>query len=289
MDALSQHQRAAPLHNTAKKHVRTEPSMCWQHFVPTRNERQQITFTTCKICKKTYKYNHSTTNMMAHLRCEHGIFKQQDHLVEQTTTTAAAGCFDPSQQQTVSPSLPTSSSSLSSGLPRSPCETTTLEGSRRTIKKNKYNTQKAQRISLLLKFIILTDQALSLVDNIHFKNLVGSLCDDSDFRMPCAKTLVRNLIPQSVVDVKRRLQEELSKVSWCAITCDCWRSLACESYIGITCHYINDQFKLISRTLGLVYLDGQSHTAEYLHTKLAEFFRQWNIDTKVTASSFKVF
>ena len=251
--------------NVTKKHVRTEPSACWQHFTATRNAQGQITFTTCNICSKAYKYKNSTTNMLAHLRTEHNIFSkssEEERLAKETDKLYE----DPSQQQ-LSQSSPSSSQ---------PDQQQTIANN--PIAKRKYNTQNKQQVQLMLKFLVKTNQSISLLDNEHFKAFIASI---SNFKTPCSKTLINHLIPRAVLDVKRQIIEELTNIHWCSITCDCWRSLANQSYIGITCHYINKEFQLVSRTLGLAYLDEIHHTGEYIHRELSTFFQKWKIDSKV--------
>ncbi len=93
----------------SKKHVRTEPSLCWQYFIPTRNQRQQIIFTKCKICSKVYQHKNSTTTMLTHLRKEHSIYNNKPAAQDEY-----AADIDPSQQQHLSQLQPSQNSSPSS-------------------------------------------------------------------------------------------------------------------------------------------------------------------------------
>jgi hypothetical protein len=94
--------------NVTKKHVRTEPSVCWQHFTATRNAQGQITFTIRNVCSKAYKYKNSTTNMLAHLRTEHNIFSKSSE--EESIVKEIDRIYeDPSQQQSSHTTSPSSS------------------------------------------------------------------------------------------------------------------------------------------------------------------------------------
>lgn len=63
-------------------------------------------------------------------------------------------------------------------------------------------------------------------------------------------------------------------------TTDCWTSLAHESYIGITCHFLDKNCKLCSLTLDVLQIL-QDETADSLVTILNDSFLSWNIHTKV--------
>lgn len=68
--------------------------------------------------------------------------------------------------------------------------------------------------------------------------------------------------------------------SRCSITTDCWTSKSNQAYIGITCHYINEDFDLISNVLSLKHLT-DNHTADYIHTNINCVLRDWDLENKV--------
>ena len=72
-------------------------------------------------------------------------------------------------------------------------------------------------------------------------------------------------------------------MQFCGITCDNWLSLTTESYMGVTCHYINEDWQLISRVIALKHLT-DDHNADYLYETLFNILCEWNILAKVVAS-----
>ena len=68
-----------------------------------------------------------------------------------------------------------------------------------------------------------------------------------------------------------------SKVS---ITCDCWTSKSQNSYLGVTCHYIDNNMKFKNKVIALRYVM-ESKTADYLHENLVKILEQWKIQEKV--------
>ncbi|KAJ8967582.1 hypothetical protein NQ314_002767, partial [Rhamnusium bicolor] len=75
------------------------------------------------------------------------------------------------------------------------------------------------------------------------------------------------------------LQQKLSKVKSVCITIDHWRSSANESYIGVTAHYIDDQFEMCSSLLQCSLFEG-SHTATAIADELRMILDHWNLTQK---------
>lgn len=55
-----------------------------------------------------------------------------------------------------------------------------------------------------------------------------------------------------------KLKCELNSIKYLAVTCDSWTSIATESYLTLTCHYIKD-FVLKSAVLSTKLLGGEAN------------------------------
>ena len=64
--------------------------------------------------------------------------------------------------------------------------------------------------------------------------------------------------------LKEQLLLHIKTISKCCITSDIWISNSQFSYLSATLHFINDNWELSSRVLGLYYLD-QPHCADYIY------------------------
>lgn len=64
-----------------------------------------------------------------------------------------------------------------------------------------------------------------------------------------------------------------------ALTCDCWTSRNAISYLTITCHYIDEQWRLASSVLQTRAVE-TSHTASNLADLLTEAIQKWDISDK---------
>lgn len=66
-----------------------------------------------------------------------------------------------------------------------------------------------------------------------------------------------------------------------ALTTDCWTALTTENYITITCHYIDEDWQVISAVL-LTQSMPSRHTAENLAAKLIDAVETWGLNGKVS-------
>ena len=58
-----------------------------------------------------------------------------------------------------------------------------------------------------------------------------------------------NVLQSMQSEVREQITRELVEVNWVAFTMDFWTSIAMDSYLGITVHFIKPEWKLGSRVL----------------------------------------
>jgi hypothetical protein len=88
--------------------------------------------------------------------------------------------------------------------------------------------------------MIMTYQPLSLVENSYFRDWVSSLSNN-----------IKNYGRRGITDGLSRLanimrQKIKGRIAnkYVAITGDKWSSIGHQSYLGLTCHFIDDDWKL---------------------------------------------
>ncbi|CAF0937428.1 unnamed protein product [Brachionus calyciflorus] len=96
-------------------------------------------------------------------------------------------------------------------------------------------------------------------------------------RIKNASTKAERLLLRLIV-----IQQELFQAQSIAITTDGWTSVKNYSYLGITCHFLNDNSQFFSRTLDIIHLPG-SHNKENLANCISNFLNNWSITTKIIA------
>ena len=150
---------------------------------------------------------------------------------------------------------------------------------------NQLNPSKLKLISsLLLSFIITSFSAFEIVENFHFKRLIYML--NSKYKLPCAKTLANSLLDQRYIEVTNNIKKELSKVDCICATTDNWTSVQDYGYIGVTIHFIDDDFNLKSYTISTKHIHG-SHSSGILTNTLYEIFQKWQI-VRITTIRIKI-
>jgi hypothetical protein len=86
---------------------------------------------------------------------------------------------------------------------------------------------------------------------------------------------------QKVDELKELIQKELKEaLSKCCLTLDGWMSPAVESFLGITCHYVDNEFRFRSFSLDLKLLV-EAHSSDFIHSQLIDVLKDWDIEDKV--------
>lgn len=103
---------------------------------------------------------------------------------------------------------------------------------------------------------------------------------DPRYEIPNYKTLSSTYVPDLYREVRELLIKELQKVDFISITTDLWTSLANDSYIAVTCHFISSEWQMKSAVLKTSYMK-ERHTAANISNVLQATFAEYNIDEKV--------
>lgn len=117
----------------------------------------------------------------------------------------------------------------------------------------------------------------SVVENDGFRLLVKRL--EPRYVLPSRKHLSERVIPDMYAKSKDAVANSLHCAERVALTCDCWTSRNTISYLTITCHYIDEQWRLASSVLQTRAVE-TSHTASNLADLLTEAIQKWDISDK---------
>ncbi|XP_050059751.1 zinc finger BED domain-containing protein 4-like [Aphis gossypii] len=130
------------------------------------------------------------------------------------------------------------------------------------------------------KKISATDcRPFSMVEDKGFKDFVRML--NPAYSLPSRQSLSKTALPfayeKCLNDMKSQIKE--NAVSVC-LTTDCWTSINNQSFIAITAHYLDPDFKFISVLLECVPFE-ESHTSKNLSNKIQSVITDWELDDKV--------
>lgn len=139
----------------------------------------------------------------------------------------------------------------------------------------KLDKKTCDRYTNAIAYWIATDmQPYCSVSKNGFKHMMSVICPG--FKVPSRQVFSDNKIPALYYEVKCRIKHELSSVHFLALTFDCWTSNAQHPYIGITVHYIDNDWTLQTFCLICTSLD-VDHTSYNIRDIIESTLEDWDI------------
>ena len=121
-------------------------------------------------------------------------------------------------------------------------------------------------------------QPINVIQSKAFRRFVYEL--DPAFTMPCSET-VKKIIYEAYNYSFPQLKEMLlTQATFVSLTMDLWTARNRQGYLGITCSYLNQSFKLCEFTLDIAYVR-YPHNALHIKDTLENVLNEWNIREKV--------
>lgn len=116
----------------------------------------------------------------------------------------------------------------------------------------------------------------SVVENQGFRYMVHSM--EPRYVIPSRSFFTHKSIPILYKETKFLVQVSLKSAPRVAITCNAWTSRATVSYVTVTAHHVNSEWKLISYVLQTRAMD-DSHTGANICEFLKAVADEWGIET----------
>uniref|UniRef100_A0A8C5NCM1 BED-type domain-containing protein n=1 Tax=Gouania willdenowi TaxID=441366 RepID=A0A8C5NCM1_GOUWI len=160
-----------------------------------------------------------------------------------------------SMLQHLSRKHPLYASSLPSGSNRAPsCST----------------AQAADFTDRILNMIVTDMRPLSMVEDEGFQKMIFAF--NPNYALP-SRTYFMKIMEKKYEDIKGKLKNMLKETDSIALTIDIWTSVATEAYLGVTCHFLGEDWGMESHSLTTMPLE-ERHTAtniaEWIEDILAE-------------------
>ena len=196
----------------------------------------------CAVCDPHHqlKYCGNTINLFSHLRNKH------PRLYAELQT----------------PVKPTTNSDRQSTMP-------TINSMFAKQEKYRPDSTRLKELTKAVGYFVTKDMMpLNVVHSKGFCHLVEKL--EPRFNIPSHKTLTEKIIPTMSIDLKQsHIIPSIKKVTYVALTTDCWTSRNNASYIGLTIHFLTpdwqlEHFVLENKELPI------NHTADNLVEALGE-------------------
>uniref|UniRef100_A0A8C1N977 HAT C-terminal dimerisation domain-containing protein n=1 Tax=Cyprinus carpio TaxID=7962 RepID=A0A8C1N977_CYPCA len=120
---------------------------------------------------------------------------------------------------------------------------------------------------VILNMLVTDMRPMSMVEDEGFKKMVGTL--NPGYILP-SRTHFTKLMERKYQEAFQKIKSAINTTnSRMALTTDIWTSVATEAYLGITCHYIGNDWKMTSVCLTTMPLEDR-HTS----TNIAEWLEE---------------
>ncbi|KAL0893118.1 hypothetical protein ABMA27_014751 [Loxostege sticticalis] len=262
---------------------RVNNSVLWEHFERTDSVNKKAK---CLICGSLISYKTTTGNLKTHLRSRH-----IDTYRLVATVQASAGRNGAPAAPPAPPPPPPSGEDIYRSPP--PADQATASGSgvmhqvsgtRQTkldtfIPKKITKDQKAKIDHDLMGLFTKGFQPFNLVEEESFQKFARWI---PGYELPSRKHISSVLIPRLYEQKRDEVKKILSDtaIEKICLTVDLWTSKANESYIAITGHFINNNFKMQSVLLSCEHFSDR-HTSANIQDFLSNTAREWNIADKI--------
>lgn len=201
----------------------------------------------CNHCKAEFSYHRSTSSLKYHLNAAHTIDASKP-----PTQTNSGGRLRP----------------------------TTLDA----VCGRSIDKRKQERLTnTIAKWIATNCRPISIVEDVGLKNVLRIATNDSTYEPPSRRTISRRV--QELYEKERTTKATtLQRAPTVALTGDYWTSLGNHNYLGVTVHYIDDQWELHSHALTVMKTD-ERHFAETCAEHFMRVAQQWDVSNKVSTLS----
>nr|XP_047142911.1 E3 SUMO-protein ligase ZBED1-like [Hydra vulgaris] len=201
----------------------------------------------CKHCKAEFSYHRSTSSLKYHLNAMHTVDANKS-----STQTNSGGNL----------------------------RQTTLDAARgRTTEKQK----KDKITNAIAKWVATNCRPISIVEDVGLKNVIRISTNDCTYEPPPRRTIVRKI--HELYENERTIKAmALQRAQTVALTGDYWTLLGNHNYLGVTVHYIDEQWKLHSHAMTVMKTQ-ERHFAETCAEHFIHVAQQWDILNKVSTLS----
>ncbi|GBN17231.1 Zinc finger BED domain-containing protein 4 [Araneus ventricosus] len=143
----------------------------------------------------------------------------------------------------------------------------------------KLSVSETQKINNeLLKMFIFDYQPFNIVNDRGFRAFVSAL--NPSYRLPSRDTIVNTLLPAIYEQVSHDVRQACCTIKKACLTTDCWTSANNESFMSVTAHYLDEEFKMNSLLLDVSILF-VPHTSANLASETLKIVENWNLQGKI--------
>jgi hypothetical protein len=130
----------------------------------------------------------------------------------------------------------------------------------------------------LLEFIITDSQPFHILKSNGFRKLLLGL--DPSYSIPCDKTIKTLITDVYKLGIKELLSLIISTCEFISITTDLWTARSKAGYIGITGHWVDEDFKPYDMLITIESIQ-YPHTAVVISKYLEKYIEEYRLENKI--------
>jgi zinc finger BED domain-containing protein 1 (E3 SUMO-protein ligase ZBED1) len=205
----------------------------------------------CKYCKKEFKYHRSNSSLNYHLRTKHAFVAHDE---------------------------PSTSAASSTRVVSAPRQTTLVELSEmaRPVDSAKYNNI----TNALARWVAENNRPINIVTDDGLEDVIRIASGNQSYTLP-SRSVISSRIDDLYEQQRNKISVVLAAVEYVALTGDYWSSVANDSYLGVTCHFIDKDWAFHSFALCVQHVE-ERHYSENCAEHFSTVARSWNVYEKVT-------
>ena len=193
----------------------------------------------CMYCTKQFKYHHSTSTLQYHLRNKHPFSLSSQKGNGDSHTQARQLTLD---------------------------NVTDLG---KSMKPDKYD----QITNCIVKWIAQDCRPINIVEDHGLQELIRTAAGSETYVLPSRKT-VNNRVAMLYESEKVKIQLLLDCAQHVGLTTDYWTSVANESFLGVTAHFLDEKWDYHAVIIG-VYVMEERHFAEAVSRHIRSLIDNW--------------
>lgn len=144
------------------------------------------------------------------------------------------------------------------------------------------NNKRLKLTTAICSWIAKCERPIGIVEDKDLEEVLQIAAECSSYTLPSRYVVTKTLTDQ----YEHKRQTLLNQIytleaDSVGITLDYWTSVANESYLGITCHFIQ-MWDLHSRTLAVKHCK-ERHTSDHVKTQIEQVIEDWGLTGKVSA------
>uniref|UniRef100_A0A674MCS2 BED-type domain-containing protein n=1 Tax=Takifugu rubripes TaxID=31033 RepID=A0A674MCS2_TAKRU len=204
----------------------------------------------CQVCDKNVLHSSTTSNLFKHLKTKHP--ESHSELEKRQAAAKAQSPAPPTvRQKTLHESL------------------------------QKSQSQRAREITLSLAKMIVKDlQPISMVEDLGFRHFMKVV--DPRYQIPSRKSMMAGEIPKLYEQTQKTVKDSIQSASSLVLTTDMWTARTTESYLTVSGHFIDKNWKMQSCNLATIHVAVQ-HIADNIAELLTKITDEWGTTNKIHA------